>query len=244
MLAHADLLVRRTGARSGALDGLLGAVRTARAIERNMALMLQYMLVTQFLRMTPVLVALLFGNLSLSAPLILAGGLWVDLGFILLLAFRRGGEEELLISAKSERLFESPIRERPDRVIGAALCGVVILLLRLILRNSLLLTPGADVTFVFLSLLTVQTTAILLFYFGGNEKDSRPLTAQLPVLGTLLLILLLPLLLLCSPQIAALCSCAPITLPILAAALVQALIYPALCYGCAALRVRGLRTKR
>ncbi len=245
MLARADLLVHRGGENGGATDGLLGAIRAARAIEKNMALMLQYMLVTQFLRMTPVLLSLLFGKVVLSAPLILIGGLWVDLGFILLLAFRRGGEEELLTPARSGRLFESPIRERPDRVCAAVLSGLIILLLCAMLRTSrLFAADGARELFVYLSLVTVQTTAILLFYFSGSERDSRPLASQIPVLGMLVFILLTPLLLLCFPGVAALLGCDTLTLPILAIAMLFALIYSALCYLFAALRFKVQRTLR
>ncbi|MBQ7337652.1 MAG: cation-transporting P-type ATPase [Clostridia bacterium] len=245
VVADSDLLVRRGSEKGGALDGILGAVRTARAIEKNMALMLQYMLVTQFLRMTPVLLSLLFGGSLLSPSLLLVSGMWVDLGFILLLAFRRGGEDELLLPARSARLFDAPVKERPDRVVAAVMSGILILTISAILLHSgVLLNTQQQMLFVFLSLLFVQTTAILLFYFGGGERDERPLQAHLPIFGMLLIVLLPPLIMLCIPSVASVLGCASMTLPILLLSAGAMVLYPILCYVCAKLRFRMRRFLR
>jgi magnesium-transporting ATPase (P-type) len=235
----AALLLRRGEVAVETLRGLLGAVRAARAIQKNMALMLQYMLVSQFLRMTLVLLSLLFGTTLLSASMILISGMWVDLGFILLLAFRRGGYDELMRSTPNTRLFDHPIRVRPDRVCAAVLTGIVMLLFSVILRwAGPLSAPGMQSLFVFASLLLTQTMAILLFYFGGSERDERPMRTQLPIIGMLLLILLPPLLLLCLPGFAAVLQCASLTLPVVLLSLVSVPIHAALCFACARLRFR------
>ena len=237
-----SLLLRRGDKTVETLDGLISAVRTARAVEKNMALMLQYMLVTQFLRMTPVLLSLFFGTTLLSASMILISGMWLDFGFVLLLAFRRGGYDELLLPARGAKLFETPIRERPDRVCAALLTGVAVLILSLVLRVAGPLAPdGTQMLFVFTSLLFTQTMAILLFYFGGSERDERPIHAQLPILGMLFLILLPPLLLLCFPGFSELLQCAPMSLLILMLAILSMPIYALLCFVCARLRFKMRR---
>ena len=244
-IAVSSLLLRRGENTVETLEALVSAVRTARVIEKNMALMLQYMLVAQFLRMTPVLLSLFFGTTLLSASMILISGMWLDLGFILLLAFRRGGYDELLLPAKSAKLFDNPIRERPDRVCAAVLTGITVLILSAILRAAgPLAHDGAQALFVFTSLLLTQTMSILLFYFGGSERDERPIRAQLPILGMLFLILLPPLLLLCLPGFAGLLQCAPMSPLVLLLSLLSMLIYALLCFACARMRFKMRRLIR
>jgi hypothetical protein len=244
-IAASALLLRRGNTTVDTLDGLIGAIRTARVIEKNMALMLQYMLVSQFLRMTLVLLSLLFGVTLLSASMVLISGMWVDLGFILLLAFRRGGYDELLLPAKGRMLFDHPIRVRPDRVCAAILTGIVVLVLSAVLHAAgPLASDGAQALFVFISLLLTQAMAILLFYFGGSERDARPIRTQLPILGMLLLILLPVMLLLCLPGFAGLLQCMPISLSVLVLSSLSMPIYAFFCFVCARLRLKMQRLIR
>ena len=168
--------------------------------------------------------------------------MWVDLGFILLLAFRRGGYDELMRPTPNTKLFDHPILERPDRACAAILTGVVSLILSVILRwAGPLSEDGMQSLFVFSALLLTQTMAILLFYFGGSERDERPLRTQLPILGMLLMVLLPPLLLLCLPGFAAMLQCAPMTLTTMLLSLLCVPVYAALSFACARLRFRMRR---
>jgi cell division protein FtsW (lipid II flippase) len=86
--------------------------------------------------------------------------------------------------------------------------------------------------------------AILLFYFGGSERDARPIRTQLPILGMLLLILLPVMLLLCLPGFAGLLQCMPISLSVLVLSSLSMPIYAFFCFVCARLRLKMQRLIR
>ncbi len=229
----ADLLLRRSCRDGGAFSGMLGAIRAARAIHNNLGLMLQYLQVTQFLRMTFLLVPLLFGSVMLSSPLVLLSGLWVDLGFAVLLALRRGGEDELLSRGQALLRSDRPVRARWDRVAASVLTGSLVLLLSVLLKAiGVLANEGEQVAFLFLCLLVVQITAFLLFYQNGTRG------IRLPVLGIVLLVTLLPLALLCISPVVRYLGCGSCRLPLLLISLAAAGIFLLCSLACAALRGR------
>jgi hypothetical protein len=162
--------------------------------------------------MAVLLLPLLFGRLAMTAPLLLFSGLWVDLLFALLLALRRGGEEELCAYPRRT------LRVRPDRIIASLITGGLLLLVSLFFSS----TDGRRTLFLFLSLMAVQVTVLLVYRFGD---DGRSLRGRLPVLGVVLLICAPIVLLLCIPSVASAFGCAAVTLPMLGACLLGAALY-------------------
>lgn len=239
LVRESDLILRA----GGGIGGILHAVRRCREVEKNMSLMLQYLLSTQFLRMTMILLPLLFGFAAVSPALTLIGGLWLDLGFVLLLAFRRGGRYELCVPGRTSRWFRSPIQTGPTRVFASVLTGLTLLLLAGV-ADSAEASVGEIRLFLFCALAAAQIATMLLFYFGGNDQDRMPLSSLVPIAIYLTLIVVPPFVVLAIPSSAALLGCAPFHAAACLPLALGALLYPMLSYLCARLRLPIHRIRR
>ncbi|MBQ7319303.1 MAG: cation-transporting P-type ATPase [Clostridia bacterium] len=206
-LREADVLVRRCTESGGTLDGVINALYTARAIRKNMVLVLQYLIFTQFLRMTAVLLPLLFGVAAQSAALLVFGGLIIDLGYILILAFHRYDAAELQTVQQDRGYFHSPIKKRPAWICASIATGVLITVLGAILRSCGVASSGAGYeVFVFLSLAITQTM-VILFFLQSSSPASSSRFSRITVGTVLFLVLGLVLVVSALPGPAALFGC-------------------------------------
>ena len=206
-LREADILVRRCTESGGTLDGVINALYTARAIRKNMVLVLQYLIFTQFLRMTVVLLPLLFGVAAQSAALRVFGGLIIDLGYILILAFHRYDAAELQTVQQDRGYFHSPIKKRPAWICASIATGVLITVLGAILRGCGVAPSGAGYeVFVFLSLAITQTM-VILFFLQSSSPASSSRFSRITVGTVLFLVLGLVLVVSALPGPAALFGC-------------------------------------
>lgn len=171
---NADVLVRRAGARGGGLAGIANAVTTARAIHFRMMLAMQYLLVAQMLRMTMVVLPLLFGYTMISPALLLISGVWVDLGFVLVCAFHHCSPDVLREPPDYRRFFKEPLRARPDWQCAALICGVFTVLTGLILSGTQTAVCGDGLEiYMFLSLLASQTCLLICLMRTTGVFSSR-----------------------------------------------------------------------
>ena len=194
---NADVLIHRACPEGGGLLGILNAVTTARSIHLRMMLAMQYLLVAQLLRMTVVVLPLLFGATMISAPLLLISGVWVDLAFILAFAFYRCSPHSLKEIPDYRRFFRAPLKSRPDWLCATLVCGLFTVLSGWILAGTNALPAGAGLElYMFLALLLTQ--GCLLFCLLRTVGDfSGRWTSRLSALliFACLLALLLPVIL-------------------------------------------------
>jgi hypothetical protein len=179
-----------------------------------MVLMLQYLIFTQFLRMTLVLLPLLFGVIALPSAVIIFSGLFVDLIYIFVLAFHRYPKEDLKTPPKDRKYFESPFKKRPDWLCASILTGIFITVLGAILRTSGVAAAGAGYElFVFISLTLTQTIVLLFFLQSGTPTMGVP-TARMTVLAAFGIVCGMTVLISCFPHLSALFGCEGISISI------------------------------
>ena len=188
----ADVLIRRAGPEGGGLSGIAGAVYTARSISFRMMLTLQYLLVAQMLRVTLVIVPLLFGWLTISPALLLISGVWVDLAYILVCAVHHCSHDVLRDVPDHDRFFKAPLRSRPDWVVATVICGLFTVLSAWIMKGvGAAPQSGGLSLFIFLSLLSAQTCLLLclLRTVGSFVKRLRAHASAILILLILLAML-------------------------------------------------------
>ena len=194
---NSDVLIRRAGPDGGGLSGIANAIYTARTISFRMMLSMQYLLVAQLLRMTLVVVSLLFGWLTISPALLLVSGVWVDLAYILICALHHCSPDVLKDPPDHDRFFKAPLRSRPDWVCATVISGLFTVLAGWILKGTGVAMPSGGLSlYMFLSLFAVQTCLLicLLRTAGSFANHWRSHAASLLVFA-LLIALLLPILL-------------------------------------------------
>ncbi len=188
---NADVLIRRAGPEGGGLSGIAGAIYTARSISFRMMLTLQYLLVAQMLRVTLVIVPLVFGWLTISPAMLLISGVWVDLAYVLICAVRHCSHDVLRDPPDYDRFFKSPLRSRPDWVIATLVCGLFTVLSAWIMRGTGAAPQGNGLSlYMFLSLLTAQT-CILFCLLRTSGAFAKRLRAHLSTILILLALLAL-----------------------------------------------------
>lgn len=200
---QADVLIRRADPEGGGLSGIRTAIETARAIHFRMMLALQYLLVAQLLRLTTVVLPLLFGRAMISPSLLLISGVWVDLAYILICAFHHCSPDVLRDPPDGLRFFKSPLRTRPDWVCATVVCGIFTALTAWILSGTGTAPSGQGLElYVFLSLLFSQTCLVLcLLRATGHAPRQWRANASLLLVFAALLALLCPILVI--PPVAA-----------------------------------------
>ena len=194
---RADVLIRRADPEGGGLAGIRTAIDTARAIHFRMMLALQYLLVAQLLRITTVVLPLLFGHAMISPALLLISGVWVDLAYILICAFHHCSPDVLREPPDGLRFFKAPLRTRPDWVCATVVCGIFTALTAWVLSGTRTAVSGAGLElYVFLSLLFSQTCLVLcLLRATGNASRHWRAHASLLLVFAVLIVLLCPILL-------------------------------------------------
>lgn len=194
---HADVLIRRAGPNGGGLAGIACAVGTARSIHFRMMLAMQYLLVAQLLRVTTVVLPMLFGYAMISPALLLISGVWVDLAYVLICAFHHCSPDVLHEAPDYHRFFKAPFRARPDWLCATLVCGFFTVLSAWVLMGTAT-TPAGDglEIYMFLSLLLAQTCLLvcLLRSTGVPSARWRSYVSSLLVIGALIC-LILPILL-------------------------------------------------
>lgn len=196
---NADVHIHRAGPEGGGLIGIFNAINTARSIHFRMMLAMQYLLVAQLLRMTVVILPLLFGSVMISPSLLLIGGVWIDLGYILVCAFHHCSMDVLRDLPDFHAFFKSPLRSRPDWVAATTVCGLFTVLTGYVLAGTNTILPGRGLElYTFLALLMSQTCLLicLLRTTGPFSGNWRAHASSLIVLATLVglvgLILIIP----------------------------------------------------
>lgn len=188
----ADVLIKRAGPEGGGLSGIAGAIFTARSISFRMMLTLQYLLVAQMLRVTLVIVPLLFGWLTISPALLLISGVWVDLAYILICAVHHCSHDVLREAPDHDRFFKAPLRSRPDWVVATVVCGLFTVLSAWIMKGigAAPQNDGLSI-YMFLSLLSAQTCLLfcLLRTAGSFAKRLRAHLSAILILLVLLAML-------------------------------------------------------
>ncbi len=189
---NADVLIRRAGTEGGGLAGIYHAILTARSIHYRMMLAMQYLLVAQLLRMTVVILPLLFGTLMVSPTLLLVSGVWIDLAYVLICAFHHCDPEMLREVPDYRRFFKSPLRSRPDWLCATLICGAFTVLTAWILSGTNTLPSGQGLElYTFLSLFATQTCLLfcLLRTTGNFSGHWRSYASSLVILGAVLMLL-------------------------------------------------------
>jgi hypothetical protein len=189
---NADVLIRRAGPEGGGLSGIAGAIYTARSISFRMMLTLQYLLVAQMLRVTLVIVPLVFGWLTISPAMLLISGVWVDLAYILICAVHHCRHDVLKEVPDHDRFFRSPLRSRPDWVVATLICGVFTVLSAWVMKGTGAAPQNGGLSlYIFLSLLSSQTCLLLclLRTAGSFVKRVRAHISAILILLVLLALL-------------------------------------------------------
>lgn len=196
---NSDVLIRRAGPDGGGLSGIANAIYTARSISFRMMLTMQYLLVAQMLRMTLVIVPLLFGWLTISPALLLISGVVVDLAYILVCALHHCSPGVLRDAPNHAAFFKAPLRSRPDWVCATVVSGLFIVLTGWILKGTGVAAQSGGLSlYIFLSLLAVQSCLLFCLLriagsFAGHWKShAASLLVVLILLGLLALILFIP----------------------------------------------------
>ncbi len=176
---NADVLIRRATRNGGGLAGILNMVYTARSVSFRMMLAAQYLVITQALRLTVVVLPLLFGAMPLSPMFALISGLWVDLGYILVCAFHHCNADVLDEVPDYRTFFAAPLRARPDWGVAAVACGIVLLVIGKILAAcGIAPYDGRQQMYMMLSIFFAQTT-LLFCLLRTAGAFSRRLSAHL-----------------------------------------------------------------
>ena len=197
---EADVLIHRAGPEGGGLSGVAGAIFTARSISFRMMLTLQYLLVAQMLRLTLVIVPLVFGWLTISPALLLISGVWVDLAYILICAVHHCSHEVLRDVPDHDRFFKSPLRSRPDWVVATIICGLFTVLSAWILKGIGLAPQNNGLSlYIFLSLLSAQTCLLLCLLRTAGSFTKRLRSHVSAVLILLVLVAMLAFVILIPP---------------------------------------------
>ena len=194
---HADVLIRRAGPGGGGLAGIACAISTARSIHFRMMLAMQYLLVAQLLRVTMVVLPMLFGYAMISPALLLISGVWVDLAYVLICAFHHCSPDVLREAPDYHRFFKAPLRARPDWLCATLVCGFFTVLSAWVLMGTATTPVGEGLEiYMFLSLLLAQTCLLvcLLRSTGVPSARWRSYVSSLLVIGALMC-LILPILL-------------------------------------------------
>ncbi len=189
---NSDVLIRRAGPDGGGLSGISCAVHTARAISFRMMLAMQYLLVAQMLRVTLVILPLLFGWLTISPALLLISGVWVDLAYILVCALHPCGDDVLRAVPDHSKFFKAPLRMRPDWICATVICGAFTALSAWILKGTGAAPLGSGLyLYTFLALLVSQSCLLwcLLRTTGSATKRWRTHLSSLIVIGILMVML-------------------------------------------------------
>ncbi len=193
---NSDVLIRRAGPDGGGLSGIANAIYTARSISFRMMLTMQYLLVAQLLRMTLVIVPLMFGWLTISPALLLISGVWVDLAYILVCALHHCSLDVLREAPDYDRFFKAPLRSRPDWVCATVVSGLFVVLTGWILKGTgAAMQTGGLSLYMFLCLFVIQSCLLFCLLrtagsFAGHWKSHA---ASLLVVGILLGILVIVL---------------------------------------------------
>lgn len=189
---NSDVLIRRAGPDGGGLSGIACAVHTARAISFRMMLTMQYLLVAQLLRVTLVVLPLLFGWLTISPALLLISGVWVDLAYILVCALHPCGDDVLRSVPDHGRFFKAPLKMRPDWICATVICGIFTALSAWILKGTGAAPLGGGLyLYTFLALWESQSCLLwcLLRTTGSATKRWRTHLSSLIVVGVLIVFL-------------------------------------------------------
>ncbi len=189
---NSDVLIRRAGPDGGGLSGIACAIHTSRAISFRMMLTMQYLLVAQMLRVTLVILPLLFGWLAISPALLLISGVWVDLAYILICALHPCGEDVLRAVPDHDRFFKAPLKIRPDWICATVICGVFTVLTAWILMGTgAAPQKGGLFLYTFLALWESQSCLLwcLLRTTGSFALNWRNHASSLLVIGVLLVVL-------------------------------------------------------
>ena len=196
---NSDVLIRRAGPDGGGLSGIANAIYTARSISFRMMLTMQYLLVAQLLRMTLVIVPLVFGWLTISPALLLISGIVVDLAYILVCALHHCKPDVLRDPPDYDRFFKAPLRSRPDWVCATIVSGLFIVLTGWILKGTgTAMQSGGLSLYMFLCLFVVQSCLLFCLLrtagsFAGHWKShAASLLVFFALLGLLSLILFIP----------------------------------------------------
>ncbi len=196
----ADVLVRRAGADGGGLAGVAHAIETARSIAYRMMLTMQYLLVAQLLRVVLVVLPMVFGWQTLSPPLLLISGIWVDLAYVLICAFHHCTSDVLKKAPDYTKFFKAPLRSRPDWVCAAVICGIFSTLGAWVLQWAKVAPEGRGLAlYMFLALLTAQSCLLFCLLRTAGRLAGRWRAHAASLLVLLVLITLLAIVILISP---------------------------------------------
>lgn len=199
---NADVLIRRAGPEGGGLSGIAGAIYTARSISFRMMLTLQYLLVAQMLRLTLVIVPLVFGWLTISPAMLLISGVWVDLAYILVCAVHHCSHDVLREVPDHDRFFKAPLRSRPDWVVATIICGLFTVLSAWIMKGTGAAPQSRGLSlYLFLSLLSAQT-CLLLCLLRTAGSFVKKLRAHISAILILLILLAMLALVILIPPVA------------------------------------------
>ncbi|MBQ8398445.1 MAG: cation-transporting P-type ATPase [Clostridia bacterium] len=146
----------------GGINGVARAIRFARFIYRNVRLLLFYLSFTGVIRLMLLLFSM--GDTSYLLPVhALLSGLIVDLGAVMVIAFEKPGKRyvpfyETIAPKRAAGYLRQII---PGAGIGAALCGVTVLISNILMYNRLLSQETLS-AFVFVILVLFQFSVLTL----------------------------------------------------------------------------------
>ncbi|MBQ7379172.1 MAG: cation-transporting P-type ATPase [Clostridia bacterium] len=121
-----DIVLRRAGDQGGGLHGILTGIRSAFAINHNLANMMTYLVTVQFFRVVLVVLPALFGTYTLSAVSLLLLGLVLDAAAVILFAFATPNSLSASHAYPIMRRLEKTIAYNTANIASACVSAVVL----------------------------------------------------------------------------------------------------------------------
>ena len=154
------------------------------------------------LRLTLVIVPLVFGWLTISSAMLLISGVWVDLAYILVCAVHHCSHDVLREVPDHDRFFKAPLRSRPDWVVATIICGLFTVLSAWIMKGTGAAPQSRGLSlYLFLSLLSAQT-CLLLCLLRTAGSFVKKLRAHISAILILLILLAMLALVILIPPVA------------------------------------------
>ncbi|MBR6708124.1 MAG: cation-transporting P-type ATPase [Clostridia bacterium] len=199
---NAGLLVRRAEGQGGGLCGIAAACSAAGRILRNLRVAIHYLLASQTVRVSTLVLSLCLGISGILPIHLLVCGLVVDFAAALALAFSRED-----CRADREVCFRHPVRQSAGWIFIGLVCGLAAALTTALLQIGGVLTQDMTGGFLFLSMVLGQAALLpLCSHASGDGRLSLPIWLYaaggvlfglicllLPAVGSLFAVVSMPL---------------------------------------------------